>query len=87
MIRRLRSWMFVVAVALLAPVSGANACVGCRQVGEGVAKVEPETIQAGIALSWSVLFLLAVVFGVLTFFGFYVARTIARIENDRAGLS
>lgn len=87
MTRRFRAWIFAAAVAVLTPVSGVDACVGCRQVGDGVAKIEPGTIQAGFALSWSVLFMLAVVLGVLTFLGFYIAQTIARIDHDRAGLS
>jgi hypothetical protein len=85
MTQRLRAFLFALAIAVLAPLSGAEACVGCRQVGDGVAKVEPQTIQAGFALSWSVLFMLATVIGVLTFLGFFIARTVARLDRTHSG--
>lgn len=49
------------------------ACVGCRTPGESLGD-PAKTIQAGIAMSWSVLFLLATVFGVLTLLGFLLVR-------------
>lgn len=87
MIHRIHLWLFAIAIALFAPATGALACVGCRQAGEDVANAEPDTIMAGFALSWSVLFMLGAVIGVLSFLGFYIARTVARIDRDReAGL-
>lgn len=59
--------------------------MGCRQVGDGVAKIEPQTIQAGFALSWSVLFMLATVIGVLTFLGFFIARTVSNLDRAQSG--
>lgn len=85
MTQRLRAFLFVSAIAVLSPISGAEACVGCRQVGDGVAKIEPQTIQAGFALSWSVLFMLATVIGVLTFLGFFIARTVSNLDRAQSG--
>lgn len=84
MMHRVRAFLFAVTIAVLAPVSGVEACVGCRQVGDGVAKVEPQTIQAGFALSWSVLFLLVTVLGILTFLGFFIARTVSQLDRARS---
>lgn len=56
------------------------ACVGCRAPGESLGN-QDATIQAGIALSWSVMFLLAVVVGVLTFLGAVLSKAIR--EADR----
>lgn len=71
------------AVWCAAPV---QACPGCRTTGEMVRLQEPQTIEAGMALSWSVLFLLVVVGGVLSVLGFLIAKTIRRLESERPKL-
>lgn len=74
--------LLIACVLGLVPVEAGWACPGCSQVSEAVGRAEPETVKAGLALSWSVLFLLGVVGGVFSFLGVYIARTVARLERD-----
>jgi hypothetical protein len=61
----------------------ALACVGCRTPGEGLGHQE-RTIQAGLAFSWSVLFLLAVVFAVLGSLVMLIVRTCRAVDARHA---
>jgi hypothetical protein len=59
----------------------AAACPGCRTQGDLVELEEPETVTASLALSWSVLFLLAVLGGVGGFLGVYIRNAVARVDE------
>jgi hypothetical protein len=58
-----------------------EACPGCRTQGELVALEEPETVRAGMAMSWSVLFLLAVLTGIGGFLTVYIRSAVARVDE------
>ena len=75
----------IVLAAILLLVDQASACVGCREPGaETVAKESP-TVMAGIAFSWSVLFMLCFVVLVVVGMSVYIGRTCCRIEREREG--
>jgi hypothetical protein len=61
---------------------GALACVGCRETGLN-ANEEPQTITAGIALSWGVLTMLFMVFFVVGTMTYYIVNTCRRLDNER----
>lgn len=62
-------------------IGSVSACVGCRLATDEVARVEPGTVTAGIAFSWSVLFMLFVVGAVITFLVTYISRVVARLDQ------
>lgn len=73
---------FIAAFVLLIGTAGPLlACAGCREPGEDV---ESATVMAGLALSWGVLFMLAVVFSLFGGLGAYVWRTIKALDGTRA---
>ena len=57
------------------------ACVGCRTPMVGAE--EPQTVLAGVALSWSVVTLLVTVVGVIAGLGLYIARTCQRVDREK----
>ncbi len=75
------AWCVGAVLAMAAAVNSAFACVGCRVTGAEVSRVEPSTVTAGIAFSWSVLFMLFVVAGVLTFLVTYISRVVSRLDQ------
>ncbi len=81
-----RRWSRGLAAALLLGfvsfgASPAQACPGCRTQGELVQLEEPETVNASVALSWSVLFLLAVLAGMGGFLTVYLRGAVARVDE------
>lgn len=72
------------ALALAFLPAVANACVGCREPGSDTINHESPTVMAGIAFSWSVLFMLAFALAVVTGMSAYIWRTCQRIERERA---
>ncbi len=77
------SWFVVASVLLL--VHQAAACVGCREPGaETVAKESP-TVMAGVAFSWSVLFMLCFVLLLVAGMSLFIGQTCRRIERERGG--
>lgn len=54
------------------------ACAGCREPGEDV---ESATVMAGVAYSWTVLFMLAVVFSLCGGLGTYMWKTIKAVDS------
>lgn len=78
MARRLVSWL---TLLLLALPGWAQACVGCRQPG---ADTEENTILAGIALSWSVLFMLCIMFIVVGTMAAFMARACQKVSRQHA---
>jgi len=65
-------------------LSSASACVGCREPGSETINHEAPTVLAGIAFSWSVLFMLAFALLVVGGMGAYIWQTCQRIERERA---
>ena len=78
----MKSATTVLAVFFLARLPEALGCVGCRAPGTS-GPDEPQTITAGIALSWGVVGMLAAVFGIVGFLVWYIAGTIRRIDGQR----
>lgn len=66
---------------VLGSAAPAAACVGCRVNGEGVRQTEQSTVTAGIAFSWSVLFMLVVVLILLTFMVSYITRMVTELDR------
>lgn len=64
--------------------SNAQACVGCREPGSETINHESPTVMAGVAFSWSVLFMLVFAFLVVGAMGAYIWHTCQRIERERA---
>ena len=58
----------------------AAACVGCRQPGSG-GPDEPQTVTAGIALSWGVVGMLAIVGLILAGLTYYIADTCRKLDR------
>ena len=58
----------------------AAACVGCRQPGSG-GPDEPQPITAGIALSWGVVGMLAVVGLIISGLTYYIATTCRNLDR------
>jgi hypothetical protein len=71
--------------ALLFAVADAAACVGCREPGQDTLAKESPTVMAGIAFSWSVLFMLVFALLIVGGMSFYIGKTCRRIERERSG--
>jgi hypothetical protein len=59
----------------------AAACVGCRQPGAG-GPDEPQTVTAGIALSWGVVGMLAIVGLIVAGLTYYIADTCRKLDRS-----
>ncbi|MFM8763479.1 MAG: hypothetical protein ACKOEZ_01395, partial [Spartobacteria bacterium] len=57
------------------------ACVGCRQPGSG-GPDEPQTVTAGIALSWGVVGMLAIVGLIVAGLTYYIADTCRKLDRS-----
>jgi hypothetical protein len=57
----------------------AAACVGCRAPGDTLGNPE-KTIQAGLAFSWSVLFMLLVVMSAISGLVWFMVRTCHAVD-------
>jgi hypothetical protein len=57
------------------------ACVGCRQPGAG-GPDEPQTVTAGIALSWGVVGMLAIVGLIVAGLTYYIAHTCRNLDRS-----
>lgn len=68
-------FLFVVASA---PV---QACVGCREPGTLTLEHESSTVLAGMAFSWSVLFMLGFVMMIVFGMSFYIWRTCRQLDQ------
>jgi hypothetical protein len=64
----------------LSRLPDAAACVGCRQPGSG-GPDEPQTVTAGIALSWGVVGMLAIVGLILAGLTYYIADTCRKLDR------
>lgn len=72
----------LLAVFFLSRLPEAFACVGCRAPGTS-GPVEPQTITAGIALSWGVIGMLAVVLLIVGGLSYYIVDTCRRLDSER----
>lgn len=75
----------ILLTSFLLTLGNAAACVGCREPGAEVMAKESPTVMAGIAFSWSVLFMLGFAVLVVLAMSFYIGQTCRRIERERAG--
>lgn len=71
----------LLTLILLAIPGIAQACVGCRQPGPDT---EENTLLAGIALSWSVLFMLCVIFLVVGTMAVIMTRACQKVSRQHA---
>jgi hypothetical protein len=72
----------LLTVFFLAKLPAALACVGCRAPGTS-GPAEPQTITAGIALSWGVVGMLAIVLLIITGLVYYIVDTCRRLDRER----
>lgn len=66
----------------LSRLPDAAACVGCRQPGSG-GPDEPQTVTAGIALSWGVIGMLGVVGLIVAGLTYYIADTCRKLDRSK----
>ena len=74
--------LHLVLAIILSQIPQALACVGCRQPGT-TGPIEPQTITAGIALSWGVLGMLAIVLAIIGSMTYYIVSTCKRLDRAR----
>lgn len=74
-----------VALAALLQATGAQACVGCREPGSDTVVRESQTVMAGLAFSWSVLFMLGFVLLMVGGMSFYIWQTCRRLARENPG--
>lgn len=67
-------------IFFLTRLPDAAACVGCRQPGAG-GPDEPQTVTAGIALSWGVVGMLAIVGLIVAGLTYYIADTCRKLDR------
>jgi hypothetical protein len=70
--------------ALFSAVDCVTACVGCREPGSETVAKESPTVLAGWAFSWSVLFMLVLVFAIVGGMSLYIWQTCRRLEREAA---
>jgi hypothetical protein len=63
----------------------AQACVGCREPGSDTVAKESPTVMAGLAFSWSVLFMLGFVLLMVGGMSFYIWQTCRRLARENPG--
>ncbi len=64
-------------------LAAAQACVGCREPGALTLAQESPTVLAGVAFSWSVLFMLAFVMLIVVGMSAYIWNTCRRLDQGR----
>jgi hypothetical protein len=73
----------LLAVFFLVRLPDAFACVGCRAPGTA-GPDEPQTITAGIALSWGVVGMLGVVLLIVTGLVYYIVDTCRKLDRAKS---
>lgn len=58
-----------------------QACVGCREPGTLTLEHETPTVLAGMAFSWSVLFMLGFVLAIVFGMSFFIWRTCRQLDQ------
>lgn len=61
----------------------ALACVGCREPGSLTLQHENSTVLAGMAFSWSVMFMLGFVMLIVFGMSLYIWRTCRRLDQKQ----
>jgi hypothetical protein len=79
---RVSIFLAVVLAAMISAADCVMACVGCREPGSETVAKESPTVLAGWAFSWSVLFMLLLVFLVIGGMSLYIWRTCRRLERE-----
>ena len=80
---RIRQFTYALAVAwIFLQATAAQACVGCREPGTDTAARESQTVMAGLAFSWSVLFMLGFVLLMVSGMSFYIWQTCRRLARE-----
>ncbi|MFM8982654.1 MAG: hypothetical protein ACKOLA_07060 [Spartobacteria bacterium] len=79
----MKTFTAILAVFFLTRLPEAFACVGCRAPGTS-GPDEPQTITAGIALSWGVIGMLGVVFLIITGLVYYIVDTCRKLDSAKS---
>ncbi len=79
----MKTFLALLAVFFLTRLPAALACVGCRAPGTA-GPDEPQTITAGIALSWGVVGMLGVVFLIVTGLVYYIVDTCRKLDRQNS---
>ena len=79
----MKTFSALLAVFFLTRLPAALACVGCRAPGTA-GPDEPQTITAGIALSWGVVGMLGVVFLIVTGLVYYIVDTCRKLDRQKS---
>ena len=79
----MKTFSALLAVFFLTRLPEAFACVGCRAPGTS-GPDEPQTITAGIALSWGVVGMLGVVFLIVTGLVYYIVDTCRKLDRQNS---
>jgi hypothetical protein len=79
----MKTFTALLAVFFLIRLPAALACVGCRAPGTS-GPDEPQTITAGIALSWGVVGMLGVVFLIVTGLVYYIVDTCRKLDRIKS---
>ena len=79
----MKTFTALFAVFFLTRLPEAFACVGCRAPGTA-GPDEPQTITAGIALSWGVVGMLGVVFLIVTGLVYYIVDTCRKLDRQNS---
>ncbi len=82
----MRKWTFPILVlaALVWAADRGMACVGCREPGSETIAKESPTVLAGLAFSWSVLFMLCFVLLIVGGMSLYIWQTCRRLDRKAA---
>lgn len=79
----MKTFTALLAVFFLVRLPEAFACVGCRAPGT-TGPDEPQTITAGIALSWGVVGMLGVVLLIVTGLVYYIVDTCRKLDRAKS---
>ena len=79
----MKTFTALLAVFFLVRLPDAFACVGCRAPGTS-GPDEPQTITAGIALSWGVVGMLGVVLLIVTGLVYYIVDTCRKLDRAKS---
>ena len=79
----MKTFTALLAVFFLTRLPEAFACVGCRAPGTS-GPDEPQTITAGIALSWGVIGMLGVVFLIVGGLVYYIVATCRKLDRAKS---
>lgn len=82
----MRKWTFPILAlaALLWAAEQGMACVGCREPGSETIAKESPTVLAGLAFSWSVLFMLCFVLLIVGWMSLFIWQTCRRLDRKEA---